>query len=387
MMAAGRLSHNADLASSAPTGWLTLGENVGMGGNADALNEAFWNSPDHRANILGHYDTMGIGAGINQDGTIFVTVDFLKWKPGAGGGAQAANCVDQNPPSRQSPAAAARGYYVLGNDGGIFSYGTAPFLGSVPGRGEHITAVLMALTPSQHGYWVLGADGSVFGFGDAPVLGSLRGQVGGGGAVPVDLKPSSTGKGYWILDSHGDVHSFGDAHSHGSLLTAGVHSTATRLVPTPSGNGYWILGRDGGVFGFGDASFHGSLPGLGVHDSSISLATTPTGNGYWVLGVDGGIFSFGDATFMGSVPGLGCQQATGAQLVPSADGGGYYVLSSDGRVFTFGDSPSYGQPAGLGVTAVDLAVVTGQPKARASQAAKHPARKASRAAVSGRKRR
>jgi len=351
MLAAGGLSHNPNLGTQAPAGWAVVGENVGMGPSVSTIDNAFWNSSEHRANILGNYDVVGVGVDIRSDGMMFVTVDFLKWQASASGPtAVASSCTSSNPPATPS-AQGASGYYVLGSDGGIFSYGSAPFHGSVPGTGATAQAILMAVTPSQQGYWVLGSNGQVFAFGDARNLGSALGVAG------ADIKPTNTGNGYWILGQDGSVYNFGDAANLGSLPAVGVRDRAVKLVPTPSGHGYWILGADGGIFSFGDAAFHGSLPGLGIHNTSVSMASTPSGRGYWVLGADGGIFSFGDAAFHGSVPGIGCTQAIGVQLIRSASGNGYYILSSDGRVFSFGDAPNFGQPASLHVTTLDLAVI------------------------------
>jgi len=347
LLAQGGLSHNPSLVGQLPGGWQRYGENVGEGSDVTTLETTFMNSPEHRANILGDYETVGVGIDVRIDGTLFITVDFLK------GGRAAASCTSTNPPDAPSPAAA-RGYYVLGSDGGIFAYG-APFLGSVPGDGVRARAVLMAVTPDQGGYWVLGSDGGVFTFGDAPFLGSVPGL--GAHAVGVDLKSSATGHGYWVLGQDGSVYAFGDAQTFGSLPGVGVHNQAVKLVPTPSGRGYWILGADGGIFSFGDAAFLGSLPGIGVHNTSVSMSSTSSGRGYWVLGADGGIFSFGDAQFHGSVPGIGCQTAVGVQVAATSTGNGYYVLSGDGRVFPFGDGQSYGDPSGLRVTTLDLAVL------------------------------
>jgi len=355
LLASGTLSHNTNVVGLLPAGWTHFGENVGEGPSAGSIQTAFMNSPEHKANILGPYSLFGIGVDVRSDGTIFVTLDFL-----AMGSASAASatpsCTDSNPPNQPS-VAAAKGYYVLGNDGGIFSYGGAPFRGSVPGLGISARAVLMALTPDQGGYYVLGSDGGVFTFGDAHFYGSVPGT--GSHAVGVDLKPTPDGRGYWILGQDGSVFSFGDAAFHGSLPTSGISATAVKLVPTPTGQGYWILGHDGSVYGFGDAAPHGSLPGAGVHEAAVSMASTPSGNGYWILGADGGIFSFGDAAFHGSVPGIGCQTAQGVQLIATHTGAGYYILSSDGRVFPFGDAPAYGEPSALHVTTLDLAVLHG----------------------------
>jgi hypothetical protein len=259
-------------------------------------------------------------------------------------------------PAASTPAGPQAGYWVLGADGGVFAYGGAQFLGSLPGLGVRNRAVTLAATPSGNGYWLLGADGGIFAFGDAGFHGSVPGLRLGAPVTAIDLQPTPSGRGYWILGADGGIFTFGDAGFHGSVPGLGVRNKAVKIAPTPSGNGYWILGEDGGVFSFGDAAFHGSLPGLGVRNRSISLAATPSGNGYWVLGADGGIFAFGDAGFHGSVPGLGVREA-GVQLRPTPSGAGYYVLSARGEVFAFGDAPKLGSPAALGIKGQDLAVL------------------------------
>ena len=355
----GAISHNPDLVEQMPSDWLRLGENVGVGGSVEGLHRAFMDSPGHRANVLGDFNQAGIGVSYGPRG-MFVTVDFMKTAlvqqtVTAAAPAPSTTCGGNiNPPAAPSSQAAA-GYWVLGTDGGIFSYGDTPFYGSVPGAGVQATSVLMAATPSSHGYWILGTDGGIFSFGDAAFHGSLPGA--GVRTTAIDLKPTGTGNGYWVLGADGGIFSFGDAAFYGSLPGAGVSTQAVKLVPTPSGNGYWVLGADGGIFSFGDAAFHGSLPGAGVSNRSISMAPTPRGTGYWVLGADGGIFSFGDAAFYGSVPGMGmCESVTGIQLAPTVTGGGYYVLSDRGGVFSFGDAPNHGEPKILAITARDIAV-------------------------------
>ena len=79
MIAAGQIYHssNAQLGSYSNS-WSRLGENVGMGPNPTLLHQAFLNSSSHRANILGDYDLVGVGADRAPDGTMFVTVVFMK---------------------------------------------------------------------------------------------------------------------------------------------------------------------------------------------------------------------------------------------------------------------------------------------------------------------
>ena len=69
------------------------------------------------------------------------------------------------------------GYWMVGGDGGVFTFGDAQFHGSLPG--QKVTPakpiVGMAATPDGNGYWLVGADGGVFVFGDAGFYNSLPG--------------------------------------------------------------------------------------------------------------------------------------------------------------------------------------------------------------------
>jgi uncharacterized protein YkwD len=75
MATSGTLAHNPNLASSV-SNWQSVGENVGMGPDVASLDNAFWNSSAHRANILDpSYQDVGIGA-VQSQGVIWITVDF-----------------------------------------------------------------------------------------------------------------------------------------------------------------------------------------------------------------------------------------------------------------------------------------------------------------------
>ena len=74
-----RLFHNpnlqGDIASVAPD-WQRLGENVGRGGDVASLQQAFMGSPEHRDNVLGSYNAIGVA--VAQVGhTVWVTEDFV----------------------------------------------------------------------------------------------------------------------------------------------------------------------------------------------------------------------------------------------------------------------------------------------------------------------
>jgi hypothetical protein len=76
------------------------------------------------------------------------------------------------------------GYWTAAADGGVFALGapvevgnggfvgTTVFYGSMGGHHLNAPVVALAGTPHHYGYWLLGTDGGVFTFGDAPFLGS-----------------------------------------------------------------------------------------------------------------------------------------------------------------------------------------------------------------------
>ena len=75
-------------------------------------------------------------------------------------------------------------------------------------------AMAIRSTPSGRGYWVVGSDGGVFTFGDAGFYGSLGDTK---LAAPItDLEPTPTGAGYWLLGADGGVFTFGDAGFYGA---------------------------------------------------------------------------------------------------------------------------------------------------------------------------
>ncbi len=252
-----------------------------------------------------------------------------------------------------------QGYWMVGSDGGVFAFGNAGFVGSLPGIGVHVNDIVGVVpTKDSGGYWMVGADGGVFAFGDAGFVGSLPG-LGVHVNDIVAVVPTSTGKGYWMVGRDGGVFAFGDAGFLGSLPGIGVHvNDIVGVVPTSSGKGYWMVGADGGVFGFGDAGFVGSLPGLGVHVNDIvGVVPTSTGKGYWMVGRDGGVFAFGNAGFVGSLPGLGVKVSDIVGVVATQDSGGYWMVGADGGVFGFGDAGFVGSLPGLGVKVSDIVAV------------------------------
>ena len=77
MMDTGNLHHNPNL-GSVTTGWVALGENVGVGPSVNSIHTSFMNSSGHRANILGDFTHVGIGAVRESENKLWVTVVFMK---------------------------------------------------------------------------------------------------------------------------------------------------------------------------------------------------------------------------------------------------------------------------------------------------------------------
>jgi outer membrane protein assembly factor BamB len=199
-----------------------------------------------------------------------------------------------------------KGYWLVARDGGVFTFGGAPFCGSTGALRLNAPVVGMAPTPSGQGYWLVASDGGIFTFGDAGFHGStgaLRLN-----APVVGMAPTPSGQGYWLVASDGGIFTFGDAGFHGSTGNIRLNQPVVGMAPTPSGQGYWLVASDGGIFTFGDAGFHGSTGALRLNAPVVGMAPTPSGQGYWLVASDGGIFTFGDAGFQGSLGGVPLSQ-------------------------------------------------------------------------------
>jgi hypothetical protein len=240
-------------------------------------------------------------------------------------------------------AASTSGYWLVGTDGGIFSYGAAKFFGSTGNIKLNEPVAGMAATPDGRGYWMVASDGGIFSFGSAGFYGSMGGKP--LNQPIVGIAPTRTGKGYWMVASDGGIFAFGDAGFYGSTGSIRLAKPIVDIVPTPTGRGYWMAASDGGIFAFGDAGFFGSTGAIKLAKRIQQMAATPSGKGYWMVAGDGGIFSFGDASFYGSAVEGGAEKRI-VDIAPSATGKGYYITASNGAVYAYGDAKSYGGAEG-----------------------------------------
>lgn len=108
---------------------------------------------------------------------------------------------------------------------------------------------------------MIATDGGIFSFGDAPFHGSM-------GGIPLNqpvigMAPTRSGDGYWLVAADGGVFSFGDAQFHGSMGGVPLNAPVRGIMPSQdvAGDGYLLVATDGGMFSFGDTDFYGSLGG------------------------------------------------------------------------------------------------------------------------------
>jgi hypothetical protein len=256
------------------------------------------------------------------------------------------------PPSPPPPA---HGYWLVGSDGGIFSFGSAQFHGSTGSLNLQRPVVGITPTADRGGYWLVASDGGLFSFGDAGFYGSIPGL----GLTPagtttatrlnapiVGMVPSADGGGYFMVASDGGVFAFGDAKFEGSCPgIGGCSGAAVAVMPDASGDGYWLVTATGHVYSFGDASPDGAPGPQSVRVTSA--VRTPDGQGYWILFANGTVDSYGDAADFGGPVGIASDQNPATAIITTSDGDGYWVASAAGGVYPYGDAPNDGSLAGL----------------------------------------
>ena len=198
----------------------------------------------------------------------------------------------------------------------------------------------MAATPGGGGYWEVGSDGGIFSYGNAVFHGSTGGLH--LNAPIVGMAATPDGGGYWLVASDGGIFNYGDAGFYGSAGSIHLNKPIVGMAATPDGHGYWLVASDGGIFNYGDAGFYGStrrpapqqadrghgrrrrragllarrlrrghlqlrrrlVPRLtrrsAPQQAHRGMMSTFDGAGYWLTASDGGIFSYGDTGFYGS---------------------------------------------------------------------------------------
>jgi hypothetical protein len=258
----------------------------------------------------------------------------------------------------QTPIAGLTGLsYTLSNPVGGASYSFTIAAVSGGGSSPNSSKSSSVMAPSSGGYWTVGGDGGVFSFG--PNFYGSTGNLKLNQPV-VAMTSTSDGQGYWFVAKDGGVFSYGDAGFHGSAPALGVKVTnIVGLAADPATGGYWEVGSDGGVYAF-DAPFDGSVPGLGQHVTNIvGIAATADGGGYYLVSSTGAVYAFGDAKYQGGANTLPRINAPIVGLSVDTATGGYWEAGSDGGIYAFG-APFEGSAGGsnLNMPIVGMAATT-----------------------------
>ena len=302
-LAAQPLAHNSGLRQSVEASvtrsWSRIGENVGVGADVASLHRAFWASPDHRRNMLGGYNRVGIGVANGADGLVRVTFDFVDGPLVAGstgvgdcrsagyvldafGGVHAVGGAGRVNPTAYWPGwdvardlALARGTtrgQVLDAFGGLHPVGGAARLretGYWPGWD---VARALVVQPSGGGAYVLDAFGGLHTAGGAAPVGFNGYWPGRDIARDLQLAPGRADAGY-VLDDQGGLHRFGKGIDAPRISWRDGAGTARSFLFLPGGRGGYVTDVQGDLhpFAVGRAPMPPALP------SPIPLASRAAG--------------------------------------------------------------------------------------------------------------
>jgi Cu/Zn superoxide dismutase len=297
-------------------------------------------------------------------------------------------------------AAAGGGYYLVASDGGIFTYGDVPFLGSTGATVLNSPIVGMAAVPLEARATLLDSRG--VNVGRIRVSGPIVATRPAGSPaadrirVTVTVHDLSPGGFYGF-----HIHATGACDPATSFQSAGpdlgasdgnhpdhigvlpplladakgeatasfvvdrpvldrifdadgaafiVHSQADNFANIPADRYHAgsTNGPDADTLADGDVGHTATLCGVvtGRRGPSGTPGTTQPAAGYWLVASDGGIFAYGDASFLGGTGNLKlAKPVVGMAATPSGDG--YWVAASDGGIFAYGDAPFAGSTGSI----------------------------------------
>jgi hypothetical protein len=234
------------------------------------------------------------------------------------------------------------GYWMVGSDGRVYSYGDAANLYDQYTGADFLNLnkpiVGMTATPDGHGYWLVASDGGVFSYGDAGFYGSTGGMS--LNKPIVGMTATADGKGYWLVASDGGIFAYGDAQFFGSAGSILLNQPIVGMAADAATGGYWLVAADGGVFSY-NAPFLGSAGNIRLNKPIVGMEAAPDGSGYRFVASDGGVFCYG-LPFAGSTGSITLNQPI-TSMAPSGSGG-YWLGAADGGIFNFGTA-FYGSAA------------------------------------------
>jgi hypothetical protein len=227
------------------------------------------------------------------------------------------------------------GYYLVGGDGGVFSFGATRYGGGLGGSnsGVKIVAALDETTIAGHnGYLLVSDKGVVYPFAGGFSYGDLR-------SVHLDapiVGAVAVQRGYLMVGADGGVFTFGSAGYRGSLAGKPLDSPIAAIGvydPYAAQAGYWLVSQRGRVYAF-NLPWHGDARSLPLRGRIVAIQGQS--NGYWLAASDGGVFAYGNAHFYGSM----ANTPLAAPIVAMFGfAGGYCLTGADGGLFFFPASP------------------------------------------------
>jgi hypothetical protein len=229
-------------------------------------------------------------------------------------------------------------YVLAGADGGVFTFATGHFHGSLGARSipHPIVAVLPARSGSgsDDGYLLVSSAGVVYPFGkDTRSYGDLRGT-----RVPSPIVAAAgVGSGYMFTTAEGRVYTFGGSQFYGDLSGRKLAHPIVGIASNSGhyrSDGYLLVDSAGKVYPFG-AGWFGDLSQKKLDVPIVGLDSVwHTRDGYWLVDAAGKVYPFGSAPRWGDMSGHQLSApAAGILSLPW----GYYIFAKDGGVFTFGD--------------------------------------------------
>jgi hypothetical protein len=229
------------------------------------------------------------------------------------------------------------GYLLVDERGTVYSFGDAIWQGDLAGTTLDSPIVGIALDATTGGYWLLGADGGVFSF-HARFYGCAAPLHLAAPAVGIEATPS--GDGYRIVAADGGVFDFGHAPFYGSMGGKHLNQPVVGMAGDSATGGYWLVTADGGIFAF-HARFYGSAGALHLRKPVVAIGSLASGAGYRMVAGDGGVFDYGAARYSGSLGGK-TLPAPIVAVANQADNSGFWLPGTSGVVYPFGGAQALG---------------------------------------------
>ena len=174
-----------------------------------------------------------------------------------------------------APTPSGRGYWLLGSDGGVFSFGDARFYGSMGGTRLNKPIISMAATRDRARLLVARV-------GRRRVQLRRRALPRLDRRLPLELARDLDGDGTVWSRATGSSPATAASSASACRSTEAFRAsdsagpcTGVQIRPSLTGNGYFVLARNGQVFAFGDALAGDSAPTLGGWSFAVDFAVRP----------------------------------------------------------------------------------------------------------------